>query len=102
MYNCVCVGMWKCVCVYCFVSAVCFSADVLFYCISPTKRHMHCVQTILNSKADVNSTSASGKHVFVLACEHAQDCEDMCMSILEKGANQNAYDEVTQQPFRSH
>ena len=24
MYNCVCVGMWKCVCVYCFVSAVCF------------------------------------------------------------------------------
>ncbi|XP_031436259.1 ankyrin repeat and EF-hand domain-containing protein 1 [Clupea harengus] len=69
--------------------------DVLFYCISPTKRHMHCVQTILNSKANVNSTSASGKHVFVLACEHAQDCEDMCMSILEKGANQNAYDEAT-------
>ncbi|XP_041927269.1 ankyrin repeat and EF-hand domain-containing protein 1 [Alosa sapidissima] len=68
---------------------------VLFYCISPTKRHMRCLQTVLSGKANVNNVSASGKHVFVLACEHAQDCENMCISILERGANQNATDEAT-------
>ncbi|KAL2098566.1 hypothetical protein ACEWY4_005046 [Coilia grayii] len=68
---------------------------VLFYCISPTKRHMQCLQTVLNNKADVNNISTSGKHVFVLACEHAQDCQSMCISILKRGASQNAVDEST-------
>ncbi|XP_063039908.1 ankyrin repeat and EF-hand domain-containing protein 1 [Engraulis encrasicolus] len=68
---------------------------VLFYCISPTKRHMNCLQTVLNSKANVNNISNEGKHVFVLACERAQHCQSMAISILKRGANQNAYDKIT-------
>ncbi|XP_030643832.1 ankyrin repeat and EF-hand domain-containing protein 1 [Chanos chanos] len=68
---------------------------VLFYCLYPTTRHAHCLQVALNSKANVNSVCRSGKPVFVLACERARDCEDMCMSILEGGANPDSADETS-------
>ncbi|KAM6980516.1 ankyrin repeat and EF-hand domain-containing protein 1 [Aplochiton taeniatus] len=68
---------------------------VLFYCISPTKRHQRCLQVALKGKANVNNVSSSGKPVFLLACEHAQDCESMCLSILERGADPTATDEAT-------
>ncbi|XP_034153463.1 ankyrin repeat and EF-hand domain-containing protein 1 isoform X1 [Esox lucius] len=66
---------------------------VLFYCVSPTKRHMRCLEVALDAKADVNNVSTAGKHVFQLACERASDCESMCASILERGTNPNATDQ---------
>ncbi|XP_053366177.1 ankyrin repeat and EF-hand domain-containing protein 1 [Clarias gariepinus] len=68
---------------------------VLFYCISPSKRHTHCLQVALNNKADANNVSSAGKPVFLLACEHAKECENICMRILESGADPNATDQVT-------
>lgn len=68
---------------------------VLFFCISPTKRHHRCLQVALKGKANVNNVSSSGKPVFLVACEHAQDCGSMCLSILERGADSNATDEAT-------
>ncbi|KAL1253882.1 hypothetical protein QQF64_016111 [Cirrhinus molitorella] len=68
---------------------------LLFYCIHPTKRHMHCLQVALNSNADVNNVSETGMPVFLLACEQAQDCEGMCLSILERGADPNATNQET-------
>ncbi|KAG8583982.1 hypothetical protein GDO81_008624 [Engystomops pustulosus] len=68
---------------------------VLFYCISPTKRHLRCFQLVLSSGADVNNTSAEGIPVLLEACEHAQDCKEMCLKLLEKGANPNAFNPKT-------
>ncbi|XP_072546322.1 ankyrin repeat and EF-hand domain-containing protein 1 [Salminus brasiliensis] len=68
---------------------------VLFYCISPTKRHAHCLQVALNHKANVNNISSAGQPVFLLACEHADKCESMCLSILEMGADPNATHQAT-------
>uniref|UniRef100_A0A8C2IFY4 Ankyrin repeat and EF-hand domain containing 1a n=1 Tax=Cyprinus carpio TaxID=7962 RepID=A0A8C2IFY4_CYPCA len=44
----------------------------------------------LNGNADVNNVSETGMPVFLLACKQAQDCEGMCLSILERGADPNA------------
>ncbi|XP_066553859.1 ankyrin repeat and EF-hand domain-containing protein 1 isoform X2 [Amia ocellicauda] len=68
---------------------------VLFYCISPTKRHLRCLQMALKHDADVNNCSLKGKPVFLLACEQAKDCNTMCMNILERGGDPNATDEAT-------
>ncbi|XP_073725310.1 ankyrin repeat and EF-hand domain-containing protein 1 isoform X2 [Misgurnus anguillicaudatus] len=68
---------------------------VLFYCIFPSEEHASCLQIALNFKADVNDVSDAGEPVFVFACENAKTCEDLCLSILEGGANLNAVDEVT-------
>ncbi|TRY99825.1 hypothetical protein DNTS_014885 [Danionella cerebrum] len=70
---------------------------VLFYCIQPTKRHMRCLQEVLKGNVDVNNTSETGMPVFLLACEQAQDCEGMCLSILERGADPNATNKETGQ-----
>ncbi|CAB1330540.1 unnamed protein product, partial [Coregonus sp. 'balchen'] len=67
----------------------------LFYCISPTKRHMRCLQVALNSKANVNNVSTAGTPIFLMACERAHDCENMCISILERGADPNATNEAS-------
>ncbi|XP_067224333.1 ankyrin repeat and EF-hand domain-containing protein 1 isoform X2 [Chanodichthys erythropterus] len=69
---------------------------VLFYCISPSKEHALCLQMVLSSNANVNNVSNSGKPLLVFACENAKDCEDLCINILEKGADPNAADQVTQ------
>ncbi|KAJ8410301.1 hypothetical protein AAFF_G00202820 [Aldrovandia affinis] len=68
---------------------------ILFYCISPTKRHMRCLQVALDGMVDVNNVSATGQPVFLLACELAQDCASMCISILEKGADPNVANKAT-------
>nr|XP_055042738.1 ankyrin repeat and EF-hand domain-containing protein 1a isoform X1 [Misgurnus anguillicaudatus]XP_055042739.1 ankyrin repeat and EF-hand domain-containing protein 1a isoform X1 [Misgurnus anguillicaudatus]XP_055042740.1 ankyrin repeat and EF-hand domain-containing protein 1a isoform X1 [Misgurnus anguillicaudatus]XP_055042741.1 ankyrin repeat and EF-hand domain-containing protein 1a isoform X1 [Misgurnus anguillicaudatus] len=68
---------------------------LLFYCIHPTKRHMRCLQVALMGNADANNVSETGMPVFLLACEQAQDCEEMCLSILESGADPNASNQVT-------
>ncbi|KAL4630434.1 ankyrin repeat and EF-hand domain-containing protein 1 [Arapaima gigas] len=68
---------------------------VLFYCLSPTKRHQRCLQLALNGMADVNNVSLVGQPVFLQACEQARDCETMCFSLLERGANPNATNQAT-------
>ncbi|KAG1973158.1 ankyrin repeat and EF-hand domain-containing protein [Pimephales promelas] len=68
---------------------------VLFYCIAPSEEHALCLQMVLSSNANVNSVSNSGKPLLVFACENAKDCQDLCIHILEKGADPNAVDQVT-------
>ncbi|XP_058605134.1 ankyrin repeat and EF-hand domain-containing protein 1 isoform X1 [Onychostoma macrolepis] len=68
---------------------------VLFYCISPAKEHALCLQMALSCNANVNNVSNSGKPLLVFACENAKDCEDLCIHILEKGADPNAVNQVT-------
>lgn len=63
---------------------------VLFYCISPTKRHLRCLQILLDCGADVNNTSKNGIPVLLVACEQARECKEMCLKLLERGANPNA------------
>ncbi|KAL7872719.1 hypothetical protein AOLI_G00117900 [Acnodon oligacanthus] len=73
----------------------CEGKGLLFYCIFPTKRHARCLQVALSSNANVNNISSAGKPVFLQACEHADECENMCLSILERGADPNATDQAT-------
>ncbi|TSN30236.1 Ankyrin repeat and EF-hand domain-containing protein 1 [Bagarius yarrelli] len=68
---------------------------VLFYCLFPTKRHARCLQVALNSKADVNNVSHAGIPLFLQACEKARECESMCLSLLEVGADPNSVNQVT-------
>ncbi|KAL0969380.1 hypothetical protein UPYG_G00226300 [Umbra pygmaea] len=68
---------------------------VLFYCISPTKRHLRCLQVAINNNANVNNMSTTGKSVFLFACERAHDCENMCTFLLEKGVNPNSTNKAT-------
>ncbi|XP_073409939.1 ankyrin repeat and EF-hand domain-containing protein 1 [Dendrobates tinctorius] len=68
---------------------------ILFYCISPSKRHLRCFQLVLTSGADVNNTSAEGIPVLLAACEQARDCKEMCLRLLEKEANPSAFNPKT-------
>lgn len=68
---------------------------MLFYCLSPTKRHMRCLDLALDHMADVNNVSFVGKPVLLLACEQARDCESMCIALLQRGADPNATNQVT-------
>lgn len=68
---------------------------ILYYCISPTMRHLHCLEIALAHGADVNNCSKEGKPVFLLACEQADACSEMCLQILERGADPNSKYEAT-------
>ncbi|GCC33519.1 ankyrin repeat and EF-hand domain containing 1a isoform X1 [Chiloscyllium punctatum] len=68
---------------------------ILYYCIAPTIRHLHCLEISLAHGADVNNCSHDGKPVFLLACEQAAACTEMCLQILEKGADPNSKFEAT-------
>ncbi|MEE6518256.1 hypothetical protein FKM82_029130 [Ascaphus truei] len=72
---------------------------VLFYCISPTKRHVRCLHIVLEWGADVNNCTTDGIPVLLKACEEAQKCTEMCLSLLERGANPNALNPATPQCF---
>ncbi|XP_072362458.1 ankyrin repeat and EF-hand domain containing 1a isoform X2 [Scyliorhinus torazame] len=67
---------------------------ILYYCIAPTVRHLHCLEIALAHGADVNICSNDGMPVFLLACEQAAACTEMCLQILEKGADPNSRFEV--------
>ncbi|XP_043552800.1 ankyrin repeat and EF-hand domain-containing protein 1a [Chiloscyllium plagiosum] len=67
---------------------------ILYYCIAPTIRHLHCLEISLAHGADVNNCSHDGKPVFLLACEQAAACTEMCLQILEKGADPNSKFEI--------
>ncbi|KAM4633768.1 ankyrin repeat and EF-hand domain-containing protein 1 [Polymixia lowei] len=68
---------------------------VLFYCISPTKRHGRCLQVALENRADVNNVSLDGTPIFLLMCEKAEECAHMCLSLLDRGADPNAANQST-------
>ncbi|XP_069788583.1 ankyrin repeat and EF-hand domain containing 1a isoform X2 [Narcine bancroftii] len=68
---------------------------ILYYCISPSLRHLHCMEIALEHGADVNNCSKQGKPVFLLACEQAATCFEMCLQMLEKGADPSLKYEAT-------
>nr|XP_019590449.1 PREDICTED: ankyrin repeat and EF-hand domain-containing protein 1 [Rhinolophus sinicus] len=68
---------------------------ILFYCILPTKRHYRCALIALEYGADVNNSTYEGKPIFFKACEEAHDIKDVCLTLLEKGANPNAINSST-------
>ncbi|XP_032151316.1 ankyrin repeat and EF-hand domain-containing protein 1 [Sapajus apella] len=68
---------------------------VLFYCILPTKRHYRCALIALEHGADFNNSTYEGKPIFLRACEEAHDVKDVCLTLLEKGANPNAINSST-------
>ncbi|XP_026782478.3 ankyrin repeat and EF-hand domain-containing protein 1-like [Pangasianodon hypophthalmus] len=68
---------------------------LLFYCIGPTKMHAQILEMAVNMDADVKNISYAGKSVFMFACEKAKECENLCVRLLERGADPNAADPVT-------
>nr|KAF6421655.1 ankyrin repeat and EF-hand domain containing 1 [Rousettus aegyptiacus] len=72
-----------------------YEEGILFYCILPTKRHYRCALIALEHGADVNNSTYEGKPIFLKACEEAHDVKEVCLTLLEKGANPNAIDSST-------
>ncbi|KFQ30413.1 Ankyrin repeat and EF-hand domain-containing protein 1 [Mesitornis unicolor] len=68
---------------------------ILFYCLLPTERHYRCMQIALDYGADVNNCTADRKPLFLQACEHAHHIKEICLHLLEKGANPNARNSAT-------
>ncbi|KAK7490166.1 hypothetical protein BaRGS_00018511 [Batillaria attramentaria] len=62
---------------------------IIFYCISSTQRHAKCLELALTHGADVKNIAKDGSPVFYMACETATENEDMCLTLLEKGADPN-------------
>ena len=70
-------------------------SGVLFYCISPTQRHARCMDIALAFGSDVNCQTSDGIPVFLKACETSSENEEMCLSLLKKGADPNSKQEVS-------
>ncbi|NWX65204.1 ANKE1 protein, partial [Promerops cafer] len=68
---------------------------ILFYCLSPTARHSHCLQIALEYGADVNNCTTTGRSLLLQACEQAHEVKEMCLIFLEKGADPHAKDPAT-------
>jgi hypothetical protein len=51
----------------------------------------------LQHGAEVNNKNKAGKPVFFVACETAVDNEDVCVQLLEKGADPNLIQEVSKE-----
>jgi hypothetical protein len=70
--------------------------DVLFYCLSaPTGRHDKCLKIVLSMGASVNNKTQDGIPIFVQACKTANEHKDMCIMLLEEGADPSSIEEVT-------
>uniref|UniRef100_A0A8C5LVY4 Uncharacterized protein n=1 Tax=Leptobrachium leishanense TaxID=445787 RepID=A0A8C5LVY4_9ANUR len=72
-----------------------YGKGILFYTLFPGKRHMTCFNIAVEHGADVCNTSSDGTPVFLAACEQARDCADMCLRLLEKGADPNSWNPKT-------
>lgn len=62
---------------------------VLFRCLSNTKRHLACCDIAIRRGADCNNTDYEGIPVLYEACVRATELEDICLKLLEFGANPN-------------
>ncbi|XP_077998571.1 ankyrin repeat and EF-hand domain-containing protein 1-like [Glandiceps talaboti] len=69
---------------------------ILYYCLTPTSRHTKCVDISLEYGADCNNKTEKGVPVFFAACETAAENENVCLALLEKGADANSKNEATQ------
>jgi len=69
-------------------------SGILFYSISPTQRHARCLEIAVINGAEVNNTDKNGIPVLLFACETAMDNEDMCLLLIQKGAEPNSKQEV--------
>lgn len=69
-------------------------AGVLSYCIAPTYRHVMCAQLIMASDVDVNSCDIYGIPLLLRACETAHENEQICLMMLQKGADLTKKDEA--------
>ena len=67
---------------------------IIFYCISPSNRHQKCLEIVLSNEPDVNNKSKEGVPVLIFACETAKENEDLCMMLIDKGADVNCRVEV--------
>ena len=72
----------------------CLRAGVLFYCIAPTKRHYQCAEIALKCGADYNNTTRQGTSILTFSCETAKSNEDLCLALLDAGADPTITDEV--------
>lgn len=87
--------------IYAICLAACFSpvywmfSGVLFYCICPTQRHEKCLEIAVNHGAEVNNRAIDGTPLLVKACETAVENEDMCITLIKKGADPNAKHDVS-------
>lgn len=68
----------------------------MFYCIVPTQRHEECVDIALAYGADVNNKSKDGTPVLLKACETASENEQICLKLLNKGADPNSKHDVSE------
>ena len=82
---------------YCMALVHC-TAGVLFHCIAPTKRHFQCAEVALSCGADYNNATRQGTPVLTFACETAKSNEDLCLALLDAGADPTATDEVLCRP----
>lgn len=73
-------------------------AGVLWYCIAPTNRHVTCARLILANNVDVNASNVCGTPVLVHACETAHENEQICLMMLQKGADPTKKDEACPLP----
>lgn len=62
---------------------------IIFYCIASTQRHTKCLELALDNGADVKNQAKDGTPVFYMACETANENENMCLTLLERGADPN-------------
>jgi ankyrin repeat protein len=59
--------------------------NALFYCLSPTDRHIQCLDMLVSTGADVNSEDASGLPLLCAACKEGY--EKIVSKLLELGAD---------------
>src|SRR6218665_2881171 len=71
-------------------------AGVLFYCLCPTRRHLKCAEIAIAHGADVNNVCTQGLPVFIAACEGAKNAEELCLAMLNAGADPKIVDSVRQ------
>ena len=77
-----------------FTTLADYFSGILFYCISPTQRHAKCLEIAVINGADPNNTNKDGIPVFLHSCETAMDNEEMCLLLIQKGADPNSKQEV--------
>ena len=73
---------------------VLYFSGILFYCIAPTQRHAACLEIAVMNGAEPNNVSKEGIPVLLHACESSMDNEDMCLLLIQKGADPNSKQEV--------
>ncbi|TPP62205.1 putative ankyrin repeat domain protein [Fasciola gigantica] len=63
--------------------------NVLFHCIFPTERHLHCLRLVLLDKIDVNLQNKNGETVLYRACKKAKENEEFILELLKCNADPN-------------